>query len=61
MSRPNILQVALPDDELRQLKRRAQKLGVPAATYAYSLLKAALANFRDDDAREAFDAERKKR
>ncbi len=61
MSRPNIVQVAFEDDELRALKSRALKLGVPVATYAYMLLKAALANFRDDDARAAFDATRKRR
>ena len=46
MSRPNIVQVAFENDELRELKRRAAELGVPVATYAYMLLKAALAQLQ---------------
>ena len=51
MSRPNIVQVAFDAEELRELKRRASELGVPVATYAYMLLKAALAQLREKNKR----------
>jgi len=38
VSRPDILQVRLPLDDLAKLKRRALELGVKPATYARILL-----------------------
>lgn len=42
MSRPDILQVRFPVDDLRELKRRAASLGLQPATYARLILLKAL-------------------
>lgn len=47
MSRPNIIQIALPAEDLAQLKRDAARIPLRPASYARLLLLAAIKNTKE--------------